>query len=634
MTYDNYPHHQFSSSSATNFRKGAHRKSSSTSSHPGGAVQTYYSSPSSPASHSSFTSSNANPRTLPYISIQRTEAASSPATVATTISSHSTPSPSPSRPTTMPGIASTADFSLFDDISSSMAENPSAMNSYASGSFPIIVPHDAHYSSYGQPYGGYSSGGYADASSTLYGLSQDQEAQRQSQITSKYLRPSFPNLNGGNRQRTAAIQQAINADPISPSKSGRSPTEASNPRNSGYSTGSTNCEEDNLSINKWLDEYLRNHSDLKLGRTFSDVAQDELYNPEPAMRLPQGKTHNGSFQAPEIKSESKTAFPRIFSEAQEKHRQDFSRNVQQQSDTRQRSPFRHNSPFHPTNSPHLPQGIDQNQLALALALREQINEAERTAPKTISPREALLEYHEPESQHGQVTLFPPLTGTHDDVASNNGSLHASSHDGSDMGDFQSMATSRRESMANSVSSHLDVPRFGYMQQASFDPIGSNTYYYTDSSLGNSIQMSENTVPYIKEELGGSIPRPLDTSANTGTYTCTYSGCGQRFTTSTKLQKHRREAHRKSVPSGNSVSSAAAIAARNAQPGPHRCMRVNPSTGKPCNTIFSRPYDLTRHEDTIHNTAKAKVRCEICDDDKFFSRSDALVRHRRVKHGIH
>jgi len=376
----------------------------------------------------------------------------------------------------------------------------------------------------------------------------------------------------------------------------------------------------------------------KLGRTYSDVRQDELYNPEPAMTAPQKRA--AVYQKPEIKSENKNSFPRIFQEAQQQHQQDFSHSA---SGNRDRSPFRHNSPFHPTNTSQLPQVIDQNQLAMALALREQMRkEAEQTvAPKTISPRDSLLEYQEPENQHGQMALFPPLQDarvppTHDDVMSNGGSMHASSHDGSDLDDFQSMATSRRESIANSsVSSHLDVPRFGYMHQPSFDTMSTNPYYYTDSSsLGAPMQLSDPSATYIKEEMGNPIPRPLDTSANTGTYTCTYSGCGQRFTTSTKLQKHRREAHRKSAPSGNSVSTAAAIASRNAQPGPHRCMRVNPSTGKPCNTIFSRPYDLTRHEDTIHNIAKAKVRCEICDDDKFFSRSDALVRHRRVKHGIH
>jgi uncharacterized Zn-finger protein len=69
-----------------------------------------------------------------------------------------------------------------------------------------------------------------------------------------------------------------------------------------------------------------------------------------------------------------------------------------------------------------------------------------------------------------------------------------------------------------------------------------------------------------------------------------------------------------------------------QAGPHRCDRINPSTGKPCDTVFSRPYDLTRHEDTIHNMRKEKVHCHICPDgEKTFSRADALTRHFRVCH---
>ncbi|KAJ8610189.1 hypothetical protein MRB53_038690 [Persea americana] len=66
-----------------------------------------------------------------------------------------------------------------------------------------------------------------------------------------------------------------------------------------------------------------------------------------------------------------------------------------------------------------------------------------------------------------------------------------------------------------------------------------------------------------------------------------------------------------------MTSAALLAARNAQAGPHKCTRINPSTGRPCNTIFSRPYDLTRHEDTIHAAGKKKVRCRLCTEEKTF-----------------
>jgi hypothetical protein len=124
-------------------------------------------------------------------------------------------------------------------------------------------------------------------------------------------------------------------------------------------------------------------------------------------------------------------------------------------------------------------------------------------------------------------------------------------------------------------------------------------------------------------------RPTDTSSDHGTYSCTYHGCAQRFESPAKLQKHKREGHRQVSPSSGSASPNLAL--RNSQAGPHRCDRINPSTGKPCNSIFSRPYDLTRHEDTIHNGRKIKVRCHLCTEEKTFSRNDALTRHMRVVH---
>lgn len=133
-------------------------------------------------------------------------------------------------------------------------------------------------------------------------------------------------------------------------------------------------------------------------------------------------------------------------------------------------------------------------------------------------------------------------------------------------------------------------------------------------------------------------RPTATRADIGTYSCTYHGCTQRFDTPSKLQKHKYEGHRQVSPtharSGSEGDigspSTAALAARNSQAGPHKCERIKPSTGKPCNNIFSRPSDLTRHENTIHDV-RQKVRCQYCAEEKTFSRSDALVRHIRCVH---
>ncbi|KAK4243086.1 hypothetical protein C7999DRAFT_45020 [Corynascus novoguineensis] len=71
-----------------------------------------------------------------------------------------------------------------------------------------------------------------------------------------------------------------------------------------------------------------------------------------------------------------------------------------------------------------------------------------------------------------------------------------------------------------------------------------------------------------------------------------------------------------------------------QAGPHRCDRINPRTRKPCNKVFSRPYDLTRHEDTFHNARKQKIRCRLCTNEKTFSRPDTLTRHhQRIHSGV-
>ncbi|KAK5936620.1 hypothetical protein PMZ80_011148 [Knufia obscura] len=126
-----------------------------------------------------------------------------------------------------------------------------------------------------------------------------------------------------------------------------------------------------------------------------------------------------------------------------------------------------------------------------------------------------------------------------------------------------------------------------------------------------------------------VQRLANVSSSTGRYSCTYYGCPERFESPAKLQKHKREGHQQREPAdlGPTVSPSL----KSSQARPQRCDRMNPSTGRPCNSVFSRPYDLTRHEDTIHNARKQKVQCHLCTEQKTFSRIDALIRHMRVAH---
>ena len=122
-----------------------------------------------------------------------------------------------------------------------------------------------------------------------------------------------------------------------------------------------------------------------------------------------------------------------------------------------------------------------------------------------------------------------------------------------------------------------------------------------------------------------VQRPARTNADTGTYTCICHGCAQRFKTPANLRKHKRDSHSQSTPKSATTSD------MHTQAEPQKCERVNPLTGNPCNIIFSRGYDLTRQEDSIHNPTRQKIACHLCVESKTFSRNDALNRHMRVVH---
>lgn len=110
-------------------------------------------------------------------------------------------------------------------------------------------------------------------------------------------------------------------------------------------------------------------------------------------------------------------------------------------------------------------------------------------------------------------------------------------------------------------------------------------------------------------------KPAKLNANSGTYTCTYHGCTLRFDTRKQFKVHKKQRHRKSASIDGGL--------RDSQAGPHKCKQ------KLCNTIFSRSYDLTRHEETVHSACKKEIKCEFCI--LTMSRNDSLTRHMRSKH---
>lgn len=258
-----------------------------------------------------------------------------------------------------------------------------------------------------------------------------------------------------------------------------------------------------------------------------------------------------------------------------------------------------------------------------------------TAPKSVSPKVLMLEDPEVDNaattplfqqQFGQTSSFVNHVqdANQPSYSDQNGIYSGQSYPATSVQVPQQypFISNRRRQQSSQGDESNQVPEFPAHM------ISMETTMEEGSSEPSASQQS-NIQPSTSQ-----IARPGDTSSDAGTYTCTYHGCSLRFETPAKLQKHKRESHRQTSPASGPTSAPTGpsnLGLRNSQAGPHRCARINPSTGKPCHSIFSRPYDLTRHEDTIHNARKQKVRCHLCAEEKTFSRNDALTRHMRVVH---
>ncbi|CAH0017534.1 unnamed protein product [Clonostachys rhizophaga] len=360
----------------------------------------------------------------------------------------------------------------------------------------------------------------------------------------------------------------------------------------------------------------------KLDRTMTDVYGDELYSPNFAITSTPPQQHQMSAMSP-----PNELFSQRLNAANSQHLH-ITHSPNSTASHGRSSPFRHDSPYAPSSHDF---NAAQNQgMQMNVAQRKQQQDVQmyqqqmaraRTqsaTPKTISPKDAMLEFND--DAEATFPLFPQPTGLEIDQMAKqmvpqgvNSHFMHSGHNGDQLSYLQPQMPSGMG---------IQVPQ-QYPFVARAQPVTTSSPPRLGSS-GSSIN-SRSSTP-------SRMARPMGMAAEGGTYTCTYHGCTLRFETPALLQKHKREGHRQShgltVPRPHEGMTSSLL---NSQAGPHRCDRINPSTGKPCNTIFSRPYDLTRHEDTIHNARKQKVRCDVCTEEKTFSRADALTRHYRVCH---
>lgn len=398
----------------------------------------------------------------------------------------------------------------------------------------------------------------------------------------------------------------------------------------------------------------------KFERTYTDVAADYSFDPSSVTQttsIPQTKSASNTLLSPWRSSNNPNDIVQRSLQAAQMARSQSPSSSASRGD----SPFRRGSPYRqPTNSfnsPRIAVGTaaaareQKAEANAAYAMKSQMRSNEE-AIKTISPKDALLDYREADDE-SKVPLFPDGGASEYDHQYNGGDQYRNATQSTF--DTTSGQSYRRDSWATpQFSTNFPASSAGSSQPSTFAfaaPSIQGDYNGLSNFAPTSQYRSATSMPSASDsnpefpahltsmessasEAGfepGSqssdrLVKPADSSADSGTYTCTYHGCTQRFETPQKLQKHKREGHRSSATTMGTGMTSAALLERNSQAGPHKCERINPTTGKPCNTIFSRPYDLTRHEDTIHNARKQKVRCALCVEEKTFSRNDALTRH--------
>ena len=441
-------------------------------------------------------------------------------------------------------------------------------------------------------------------------------------MASQYHHTGAPDATGY-PQNMRRIQTSAPDEDVSYAFSG--PQSVSSMSHNSPATPHTNYEVDyddqkilypgeNELVDPQMDEYLQfgaGYQSAAFNQAMQDVFPDQMYS------------SSSSYPA-----QTQSAVPR-FNNHLAPHRSMFANRLQAANQdhlsARTSSPVtsvpRDQSPFR-QNSPYVEQARMSGQRSSQQMNAIPVSQAQEPA-KSVSPKELMLDEHDIDDQ--SAPLFQDQSN----------SVFSNRRASSNMSSFQSGLYNNHYSQSTPIQIPQQYPFVSQNRQESTHqsiPDRTPDFPAHMASMESTVEegpSEQSSQLQLHLQQSQSVQRPEDTSSDAGTYTCTYHGCSQRFETPAQLQKHKREGHRQISPA--SVPTVQSIALRNSQAGPHKCERINPSTGKPCNSIFSRPYDLTRHEDTIHNARKQKVRCHLCTEEKTFSRNDALTRHMRVVH---
>ena len=167
-----------------------------------------------------------------------------------------------------------------------------------------------------------------------------------------------------------------------------------------------------------------------------------------------------------------------------------------------------------------------------------------------------------------------------------------------------------------------------MAQRSF----SNNYNRLLCGEGRDRDPGDSDHPYSAAPPRKTLVEPFNhVDANSETLDSFSSTFSDVFHTFVQLPGEDKSATKQPLSQKQRVSMSSNRAPQLAQTQRFECQKINPNRGRPCATTFTRIYDLSRHDATVHNPKKEVFKCWNCTKVPDFSRRDGLMRHTRVVH---
>jgi hypothetical protein len=335
----------------------------------------------------------------------------------------------------------------------------------------------------------------------------------------------------------------------------------------------------------------------KFDRTYTDALEDELYDESTsASQSVNSQSHDSRHATPGFAFNNANHIymdknaGRVNTDGrteQAQHQQQPSRQQHQTQGPNNNCSTPGNLIYAQNDQSYDPLGDRQSTQRLSsTAVADSIRRLQMPNRTTVSPREAFLDYPD-NADFRERTLFSkstsPYSQGHDapeapsHQGSNNNLSNEDDYSGSEVLDHSMSFNSVPYSMADSHS-HYHPTSIPISSRSNSASTRKSTLLSGDVSVESSNGSDSEYDPTTTSARRGSRSSGRLAPLNK-TFSC--SDCGKRFDKAQPLQAHRRNSHGK----GNGPPTLNSHKFSNTS---HRCDWVDPTTGKMCNTVFSRP----------------------------------------------